>query len=194
MPADKPAPPPDDGDVRELLRGEVLRNAIEQWNDLSGGKNLRFSGDSMEPTLRDGDELLACFAPFTPAVGQIVVIIAGSRLIVHRIIALEEQSGQAAVVEMGDNGLTPGRFPADQAVGLVQGVKRRGLWRDVATNDAATMNRLVIRIQGIVLGIRRAIPAIPGRDAVLCRGRRIVLRLLGWYYLPPNRRDRITQG
>ena len=80
-----------------------------------------YGGNSMWPTLLPADRLILeeCDAR-TLRPGEIVVYRNGSRLAVHRVLAVRGRNGQTWVLTRGDNSRRPDReWPAERLVGRV---------------------------------------------------------------------------
>ena len=81
----------------------------------------------MSPTLRDGDELrVSAFSQTDPPrAGEIVLARRGSRLVTHRLVAIEDGCAITRP-ELGGGDDPP--IPMDALVGRVVEIRRRG-WR-----------------------------------------------------------------
>lgn len=71
-------------------RAAAFRDAVVEQLRAGRPARLRASGQSMWPTVRDGDEvLIAPLSPASPlAVGDVVLFVSPRGLVLHRIIAL----------------------------------------------------------------------------------------------------------
>jgi len=86
----------------------LLYRSLTGSSAVLGWRFVVVTGDSMEPTIRDGALLLAKETPFSRlAEGDVIVYEAGGRLNTHRIIALE----YGAALTKGDAALLPDALP-----------------------------------------------------------------------------------
>ncbi len=96
---------------------------------LDAGHMARFvaRGDSMHPTIRDGEAVYVerCTAP--PLVGDVVLARAERGLTAHRIVRLQKCRGAAQIVTRGDNCFrNDPPFTRGELVGRVVSVERNG--------------------------------------------------------------------
>lgn len=101
------APPPLAAQVAmhaEALRLRLAANG-EQW--------IRATGGSMWPTIRDGDEVLVTAPIGDPRIGQVVLVEASARLVLHRVA---RAAGRLTTIgdasEQEDGPLRPGAIVA----------------------------------------------------------------------------------
>lgn len=78
-------------------------------------------GNSMYPTLHDGDVVLLVGAkPSDLKVGDIIVYKSGGKYIIHKIISIEIRNGKYYFITQGENNPLPDRpVPEDSVVGRV---------------------------------------------------------------------------
>lgn len=96
---------------------------------LRSGQQLRFraSGKSMLPFIRSGD-VLHIDSDSPVRYGDVILFCAGDeRLVVHRVVRVVRERGEAGVVVRGDALSVPdGFFPVREILGRVVALDRRG--------------------------------------------------------------------
>lgn len=97
-----------------------------------GGRRgvVRVHGDSMVPTLRDGEQVLVDFAPAPPAVGDVLVFRREDLLVVHRFLGRAAGEGEPYLRFRGD-GLPyfDPPIPPSAVVGRAIAARGPGGWR-----------------------------------------------------------------
>lgn len=103
-----------------------------------GPVSVRVAGDSMEPTLRDGDRVEVVSAHRGElTVGDLIVFRAGGELVVHRLLRV----GPEGFLEMGDNRTMAAHYPWPATIGRVAAAERDGFRTDLSTEAARRTGR-----------------------------------------------------
>ena len=106
-----------------------------------GAVRLRIASRSMVPTLRPGDEVVVRpVGDLRP--GDLVLFRAGTDLVCHRLVA---QSDDGALLTRGDATSSGERVCADQVIGRVTEVRRRGAWTAVKSLVRAALLPALVR-------------------------------------------------
>ncbi len=135
---------------------------LEALLDLGGTALVPVRGDSMRPTLIDGDRILV--APFLglPEPGQIVLARVAGLLVAHRLISIRMQAGRRQYRLQGEH--EPGYDAAvlrEEILGRVVAAVRQGRRIEIDDSGAArrrALRRCAWRRRGLTL--RRALGAL----------------------------------
>lgn len=148
------------GDVSD--DGRRLAAAVALWPASGTVGRIAVTGESMAPLLRDGDRVRVR-AEARPRFGDVVVVRAGSGMVVHRLVGLRD----GRLVLHGDN--VPASDPplmASSVIGVVTAVEsRRGPWRrlDTAGERVLAHATAVLARTAVRAGVRRPRPGwLPG--------------------------------
>ncbi|HRN68437.1 MAG TPA: signal peptidase I [Promineifilum sp.] len=163
MPTDsKPPTPP-----------AVLDAALQSWGN--AGRQIVFpmSGQSMEPFLKAGDQLLITHGREHIRVGTLVAYRQDDKLIVHRLLHVFDRSREPMMLLRGDNNNYPDLLiPLDRLIGRVSAVRRGDrsytletpLWRGASRLIAACYRWPITLGQWAGAARRRLFPNRPVSD------------------------------
>jgi signal peptidase I len=106
----------------------ILEAALDLWEQARGQHAIPITGNSMSPTIQDGDRVLVAHGPAGVRRGDVVVCWRGGRLIAHRVLRICHGSTGPTFITKGDgvSRLDPPVSP-DEVVGRVLAVQR-GDW------------------------------------------------------------------
>jgi hypothetical protein len=106
---------------------ERVKAAVEAWDKEGKGVISPVKGGSMEPFLREGDEVTWYLAmPQEIRVGDLVTLLRGGGLIVHRALRVRRRQGRLEVLEKGDAQRIGRWVDGKEVIGRVHAIKRRG--------------------------------------------------------------------
>lgn len=182
----------------------VVDAALQQWGETGRHSTFNVSGQSMEPFLFAGDQVLLRHGEDNIRIGELVAYRQGDTLVVHRLLRVFRLRGERVMLLRGDNNDYPDPLiPMDKLVGRATAVIRGGrtyridrpLWR-WASCFLALFARFPLTLEQWVGGMRRR--WLPGRPAAgSARARRLVGRVFAlpgrlltcmlWKFAPHDR-------
>lgn len=129
---------------------QVVDAALHSWGESGRQSTFTVIGQSMEPFLFAGDELLIVHGKEDIHVGGLIAYRKGHSLVVHRLLRMVRVSGEPLMQLQGDNNDRPDPpVQPDRLVGRVVAVRRGGrsyaletpLWRGASRLIAACYRR-----------------------------------------------------
>lgn len=120
------------GGERAAVPDGVMSAAIAIWGALESQHAIPVRGQSMWPTLRDGDRIWIAHSRKGVGRGDVIVYRLGRQTIVHRVVGVDAHEGQPCLLTQGDHRTRtdPPVLP-EQVLGRVIAVERRGHSRKV---------------------------------------------------------------
>ncbi len=143
-----------------LVRSAEYGAAVRQYDSVMAALPMRVRGNSMLPTLVEGDWVMVVPGSEV-ATGDIAVIDYAGTRVVHRVIS------RRRLVESGDGPGVARAFRLEQVVGRVVAVSRQGSTLDLTTARARIGGRLRARRSQVRLAVGRL-----GRISTGARGGR----------------------
>ena len=101
-----------------------FETVLELWSEKRARTQSVISGDSMAPSIRDGDTVVIEHGDGRPRIGDVVVVRREGAIVVHRLIHRDVQGGHERFLTRGDRcrGIDP-PVRRDQIVGKVVEVR-----------------------------------------------------------------------
>jgi len=116
------------------LPTNVLEAALDSWAQLGVQHAIPVTGQSMWPTLRDGDRVWIAHGLKRVRLGDVIVYRRKGRLIVHRVVLMHAAPTNRHLFTRGDNSQhTDARVERSQVIGQVIAVEHNGYTRPMPT-------------------------------------------------------------
>lgn len=170
--------------IRTPVPPQVVDAALQSWGKSGRQSTFTVSGQSMEPFLFAGDELLIIHGKDNIHIGGLIAYRQGDHLVVHRLLRAFQWRGEPMMLLRGDNNDAPDPLILlDRLVGRVSAVHRGGrsyaietpLWR-AGSLLIALLDRFPITFDQWATSMRRRL--LPGRPASESgRSRRVLFRV-----------------
>jgi signal peptidase I len=111
--------------AQPLLPDNLLDGVLQVWGASQRRGWMQLTGQSMLPLLRAGDQMLVAHGCYDLRRGDLPVFRRAGRLVVHRLIRIEQHPGGRRLITRGDNRLQcDAPLQADELVGRVLCVRR----------------------------------------------------------------------
>lgn len=118
------------------LPAAALEAASDIWSRLGSQHAIPVSGQSMWPTIRDGDRVWIAHGSDRVSRDDVIVYRTAGRLIVHRVVSIHRNGEHRRFTTRGDNsGHRDAPVELGQVVGQVIAVERRGCTWRMPTGD-----------------------------------------------------------
>lgn len=115
-----------------VLPGTVVEAALNVWSQAGGQHAIPVTGQSMWPTLREGDRVWVALGWEGVGRGDLIVYRRGEGLVVHRVVAVQPKSEGGLFITQGDNRRhRDAPVAPSQVIGLVTAFERRGRIRQM---------------------------------------------------------------
>jgi signal peptidase I len=117
---------------------------LDLWQEIGKDTELKLSGMSMLPFIKNGDSVVVHHTREGIGVGSIVAFRKEREIIIHRVIKMEEVNGKTTLLTKGDFNIKPDNaFEEDYLVGKVIGINSRGRQINLDTYFWSIMGRLI---------------------------------------------------
>ena len=110
---------------------DVLEAALSVWAQMGSQHAIPVSGQSMWPTIRNGDRVWIAHGSGRVRWGDVIVYRTGGRLVVHRVVSVAGNGERRQFITQGDNSdHRDAIVERSQVVGQVIAIERNGeTWR-----------------------------------------------------------------
>lgn len=109
------------------MYADVLEAALDVWAQLGSQHAIPVSGQSMWPTIRDGDRVWMAHGYGRVDRGDVIIYRTAGRLVVHRVVAIHSSAERRQFITRGDNSTrTDAPVESGQIIGQVIAVERKG--------------------------------------------------------------------
>ncbi|MCI0454042.1 MAG: signal peptidase I [Candidatus Dadabacteria bacterium] len=117
---------------------------LDLWQEIGKETQLKLSGMSMLPFIKNGDSVVVRHTREGIGVGSIVAFRKEQEIIIHRVIRMENKNGKTAILTKGDfNVKADNAFDEDYLVGRVIGINKGGRQINLDTYFWSYMGRLI---------------------------------------------------
>jgi len=113
--------------AQPLLPDNLLAGVLQVWGESQRRGWMQLTGQSMLPLLRAGDQMLVAHGCDDLRRGDLPVFRRAGRLVVHRLIRIEQHPDGQRLITRGDNRLRcDAPLQTDELVGRVLCIRRGG--------------------------------------------------------------------
>ncbi len=117
---------------------------LDLWQEIGKKTQLKLSGMSMLPFIKNGDSVVVRHTREGIGVGSIVAFRKEQEIIIHRVIRMENKNGKTAILTKGDFNLKPDNsFNEDYLIGRVIAINSGGRQINLDTYFWSIMGRLI---------------------------------------------------
>jgi len=102
---------------------DLRSGVLELWRDSDRISKIKATGISMEPLIKEGDEVIIKHSG-VPEFGDIILYNGSDGLVVHRIIGKRIDKGKTYFLEKGDSSPVSNSIPKEKVLGIAIGVNK----------------------------------------------------------------------